>query len=572
MSILSFKNVSKSFGDAKILKDITLDVAEGEFIAILGFSGSGKSTLMNLMTGLITPDTGTATFRGAPIVEPGPERGLVFQSYSLMPWLTVNGNVALAVDAVHAHMPKADRAALVKKYVDMVGLSHATDRRPSELSGGMRQRVSVARALAMQPEVLLLDEPLSALDALTRANLQDEIETISQKEKKTIVLITNDVDEAILLADRIVTLKPGPEATLGPDFQVNIPRPRDRTKMNDDPAFIKLRADVTKYLMDIGFSAAAEQTRSMPDVQAVHQMAPSALREAGKSEGFNDERYLQFSMVHKVYPTPKGPLTVVEDFDMTLQKGEFVSVIGHSGCGKSTALTMAAGLNPISKGGIILDGKHVEGADPERAVVFQSPSLFPWLTAKQNVAIGVDKVYPNASQIERQEVVEYYLERVGLADSMDRNAVDLSNGMQQRVGIARAFALSPKLLLLDEPFGMLDSLTRWELQEVLMDVWSKTKVTTICVTHDVDEAVLLSDRICMMTNGPRATIGKMLSVDLPRPRTRKALMEHSDYYRYRAEVLQFLEDYEHGDPDTVVEESAAQDSHETAAATTGEAA
>lgn len=207
---------------------------------------------------------------------------------------------------------------------------------------------------------------------------------------------------------------------------------------------------------------------------------------------------------------------------------------------------MAAGLNEISKGVINLDGRGVVGADPERAVVFQSPNLFPWLTAKENVAIGVNKVYPRASIAERQDVVEYYLERVGLADAMDRPASSMSNGMKQRVGIARAFALSPKLLLLDEPFGMLDSLTRWELQEVLMEVWDRTKVTAICVTHDVDEAILLADRVVMMTNGPQATIGKIVDVDLPRPRSRKALLEHPDYYKYRQEVLDFLEEYEHG--------------------------
>ena len=259
-----------------------------------------------------------------------------------------------------------------------------------------------------------------------------------------------------------------------------------------------------------------------------------------------DNRFLDFSQLHKIYPTPKGPLTVVEDFDLKIDRGEFISLIGHSGCGKSTVLTMAAGLNPISKGAIKLDGRHVEGADPERAVVFQSPNLFPWLSARENCAIGVDKVYPKASQAERQDVVEYYLERVGLADAMDKPACDMSNGMQQRVGIARAFALSPKLLLLDEPFGMLDSLTRWELQEVLMEVWSRTKVTAICVTHDVDEAILLADRVVMMTNGPQATIGKITEVDLPRPRTRKALLQHPDYYAYRQEVLDFLEEYEHG--------------------------
>ncbi|MXU63888.1 ABC transporter ATP-binding protein [Oceanomicrobium pacificus] len=542
--ILKLENVCKSYGEAHVLDGIDLAVEEGEFVAIVGFSGSGKTTLMNILSGLEMPDTGAALFRNKEITGPGPERGLVFQSYSLMPWLTVTGNVALAVDAVHGKKSRADRADIVKHYVDMVGLSHATDRRPAELSGGMRQRVSVARALAMQPEVLLLDEPLSALDALTRANLQDEIERISQIEKKTIILITNDVDEAILLADRIIPLNPGPGAAFGPGFEVNIPRPRDRTAMNDNTAFKKLRADVTQYLMEVGFEAREAGTRLLPDVTAVHQMAPKAYREA--SAASLDARYLQFSQVHKIYPTPKGPLTVVEDFDMTVNKGEFISVIGHSGCGKSTVLTMAAGLNPISKGGIVLDGKHVEGADPERAVVFQSPNLFPWLTARENVAIGVDKVYPSASRAERQDVVEYYLERVGLADAMHQPADSLSNGMKQRVGIARAFALSPKLLLLDEPFGMLDSLTRWELQDVLMEVWSRTKVTAICVTHDVDEAVLLSDRVVMMTNGPRARIGKVMDVTLPRPRSRKALLEHPDYYRYRAEVLQFLEDYEHG--------------------------
>ncbi|MEM6905097.1 MAG: ATP-binding cassette domain-containing protein, partial [Pseudomonadota bacterium] len=209
---------------------------------------------------------------------------------------------------------------------------------------------------------------------------------------------------------------------------------------------------------------------------------------------------------------------------------------------------------------IVLDGKHVAEADPERAVVFQAPSLFPWLTAKENVAIGADRVYPTASRAERQDVVEYYLERVGLGDAMDKPASELSNGMQQRVGIARAFALSPKLLLLDEPFGMLDSLTRWELQEVLMEVWSRTKVTAVCVTHDVDEAILLADRVVMMTNGPRATIGKIMEVDLPRPRSRKALLEHPDYYLYREQLLSFLEEYEtgaHGQEKPVAKRRAA---------------
>ncbi|MGB3247366.1 MAG: ABC transporter ATP-binding protein [Sulfitobacter sp.] len=545
MNILSFNNVNKGFGvgthRAEVLKGVNLDVEEGEFVAILGFSGTGKSTLMNLIAGLEMPDRGTVTFKGNPITGPGPERGLVFQSYSLMPWLTVGGNVGLAVDAVFPKLSKAERQAKIAHYVGMVGLSHAIARRPAELSGGMRQRVSVARALAMNPEMLLLDEPLSALDALTRANLADEILDIWESDKKTCILITNDVDEAILLADRIIPLNPN--GTLAEPVTVNIPRPRERGAMNHDVEFKRLRAQVTKYLMDVGMEAKVEETRSLPNVTPIHSV-PAAVAQA--QSGGLEERYLTFSQLHKIYPTPKGPLTVVEDFDLKVNKGEFISLIGHSGCGKSTVLTMAAGLNPISKGAIRLDGWNVNGADPERAVVFQSPNLFPWLTAKENVAIGVHKVYPRASQAERQDVIEYYLERVGLGDSMDKLASSMSNGMRQRVGIARAFALSPKLLLLDEPFGMLDSLTRWELQEVLMEVWSRTKVTAICVTHDVDEAIMLADRVVMMTNGPQATIGKITDVKLPRPRTRKALLEHPDYYLYREQVLSFLEEYEHG--------------------------
>ena len=545
MNALELINASKGFGAGaarrEVLRGLNLKVKEGEFLAILGFSGSGKTTLINLMAGLSLPDTGEVLFDGAKVTGPGPARGVVFQSYALMPWLPVAGNVALAVDAVHGALPKAERAALVAKYIAMVGLSHATARRPAELSGGMRQRVAVARALAMEPKVLLMDEPLSALDALTRANLADEIEAIWNANKRTVVLITNDVDEALVLADRILTLTP--EGTLGAEFTVTLTRPRQRAAMNHDPGFKALRAEVTGYLMDIGIRTKTGDSRILPDVTPRHAL-PSAVKDATKS--FNDHRYLQYSQLHKIYATPSGPLTVVENFDLTLKKGEFISLIGHSGCGKSTVLTMTAGLNDISKGAIKLDNWHIEGADPERAVVFQSPNLFPWLTAKENVAIGVDKVYPKATQAERQEVVEYYLERVGLADAMNRPAAEMSNGMRQRVGIARAFALSPKLLLLDEPFGMLDSLTRWELQEVLMEVWSRTKVTAVCVTHDVDEAILLADRVVMMTNGPQATIGKILKVDLPRPRTRKALLEHPDYYRYREEVLGFLSEYEHG--------------------------
>ncbi|MGE0286867.1 MAG: ABC transporter ATP-binding protein [Bradyrhizobium sp.] len=555
MSFLSLKGVSKAYGTGAkrtgVLADVNLEVAEGEFVAIVGFSGSGKTTLISTISGLVQPDAGEVTLKGKPVTGPGPDRGVVFQSYSLMPWLPVRGNIALAVDEVFSRESRKERAARVDRYIAMVSLSHAADRLPSELSGGMRQRVAVARALATSPEMLLLDEPLSALDALTRAKLQDEIVEIWSRDKRTVIMITNDVDEAILLADRIIPLLPGPNATLGEEFKVDIPRPRDRTSINEDSRFKRLRQAVTGYLMDVVAQRSAQTApaaTTLPNVVAITQMEkpPEAFQKAAASSTRNLDRYLEFSQLSKIYPTPTGPLTVVDNFDLKVRKGEFISIIGHSGCGKSTVLSMTAGLNEVSLGGIILDGREVATAGPDRAVVFQAPSLFPWLTARDNVALGVDRVYPHATRKERAEIVDYYLERVGLADSLDKPAAAMSNGMRQRVGIARAFALSPKLLLLDEPFGMLDSLTRWDLQEVLMEVWKRTEVTAICVTHDVDEAILLADRVVMMTNGPNARIGHIMQVDIPRPRTRKALLEHPNYYSYRSELLEFLEAYEHG--------------------------
>ncbi len=355
-----------------MLRDLSLGVAEGEFVAILGFSGSGKTTIMNMIAGLTLPDRGSVTFRGKPVKGPGPERGMVFQSYSLMPWLTVRGNVLLAIEAMFPKLGKAAKVAKADHCFGMVGLSHAVHRRPAELSGGLRQRVAVARALALDPDLPLLDEPLSALDALTRANLADEILENWEADKKAVVLITNDVDEAIVMADRIIPLNP--DGTLGDPVTVSLPRPRDRTAMNHGAGFKALRGRITGYLMDMGIEGAVAETRVLPDVTPIHGV-PSAA--AAAQEGMLEKRFLDFSQLQKIYPTPKGPSCVVEYFDIKVNRGEFNSLIGQSGCGKSTVLTMAAGLNPISKGAIKLDGRHVEGADPERAVVFQSPNLFP---------------------------------------------------------------------------------------------------------------------------------------------------------------------------------------------------
>ena len=252
--------------------------------------------------------------------------------------------------------------------------------------------------------------------------------------------------------------------------------------------------------------------------------------------------YVEISQLMKAYPGAGGQRAViVKDFNLSIAKGEFVSIIGHSGCGKSTQLMMLAGLTEITEGGIIIAGKEIAGPGPDRGIVFQSPSLLPWLTAFENVMLGVEQVFFTGSKEERRHIAEYYLTVVGLGEAMDKHPAELSQGMQQRVGIARAFALKPKMLLLDEPFGMLDSLTRYELQAVLLELWRKDRITTMLVTHDVDEALYLSDRVVCMTDGPEATIGEILTVPFPRPRDRKAVMEHADYVPLRNELISFLE-------------------------------
>ena len=551
--LLRLEGIAKRYHDdngqvTSVLEDLHLDVAEGEFLAILGFSGSGKSTLVSLMAGLIEPDEGRMLLRGQPCRGPGRDRGVVFQNYSLMPWLNVEQNVRLAVDAVLSEVPKAERDTIVHDTIKLVGLHDAKDRKPAQLSGGMRQRVAVARALATGPEILLLDEPLSALDALTRARLQDEVEQIRAIGGRTIVLVTNDVDEALLLADRVAVLQQGPGARIGRIFDVDVLRPRSRTESNHEPGYTRLRNEIIGYLDSINGAKLSVDDRIARELPGIVPMAfdppPRAFQTAQRS--VVERRYLELFQLKKIYPTKQGPLTVLEDVNLIMNKGEFVSLIGHSGCGKSTVLSMAAGLTEVSGGGVVLDVQEVRAAGPDKAVVFQAPSLLPWLTARQNVAVGVDRVFRDATAEERTDIIEYYLDRVGLGQVMDKKAAEMSNGMRQRVGLARAFALSPKLLLLDEPFGMLDSLTRWDLQDVLIDVWNRTKVTTICVTHDVDEAILLADRVVMMTNGPHATIGKILEIDLPRPRARHTVLKDQKFYRYREEVLTFLQDFAHG--------------------------
>ncbi len=251
--------------------------------------------------------------------------------------------------------------------------------------------------------------------------------------------------------------------------------------------------------------------------------------------------HLELSKVGIDFPTPKGPFCALQNVDLRIAKGEFVSLIGHSGCGKSTVLNIVAGLYQATTGGVMLNGREVNEPGPERAVVFQNHSLLPWLTAYENVELGVKQVFKGKkSKAEMKQWIEHNLELVHMSHAIHKRPDELSGGMKQRVGIARALAMEPQILLMDEPFGALDALTRAHLQDSLMEIQYQLGNTVIMITHDVDEAVLLSDRIVMMTNGPAATIGEILDVKLPKPRNRLELADDAEYNHYRSSVLRFL--------------------------------
>jgi nitrate/nitrite transport system ATP-binding protein len=280
MAFLELTDVNKSYGGHSVLQGLNLSIERGEFVAIVGYSGAGKTTLISLIAGLTKPDSGTVKLNDLEITGPGPDRGIVFQNYSLLPWLTVTENIDLAVSQVFPNWSVDKKAQHVVKYIAMVNLTPHAHKIPRQLSGGQRQRVSVARALAMDPQILLLDEPLSALDALTRATLQDEIERIWEADKKTVVLITNDVDEGLLLADRIIPLLPGPGASLGDSVPVTLARPRDRKALNHDPEFKRLRALVTNQLLGYAERRRTTVTRklTLPDILPEDLEAPRTSR------------------------------------------------------------------------------------------------------------------------------------------------------------------------------------------------------------------------------------------------------------------------------------------------------
>jgi nitrate ABC transporter ATP-binding subunit len=254
---------------------------------------------------------------------------------------------------------------------------------------------------------------------------------------------------------------------------------------------------------------------------------------------------LELTGLCKVFPTPTGPFVAVKDVNAKIMTGEFVAILGHSGCGKSTVLSIVAGLDQATYGGVVIDGKEVTEPGPERAIVFQSPCLLPWLTVRQNVQVAATQGVARRQRRDAADAAMHYLDVVGIADAADQRPPQLSLGTQQCASLARALSVEPRFLLLDEPFSQLDSLTRFELQDTLLRVWEESGRTVVMVTHDVDEALYLADRLVLMTDGPEATVGEVLRVPFPRPRSRAAVLAHPEYHACRRRVIDFLEHHAH---------------------------
>ncbi|MFZ1024907.1 MAG: nitrate ABC transporter ATP-binding protein [Limnoraphis robusta] len=254
----------------------------------------------------------------------------------------------------------------------------------------------------------------------------------------------------------------------------------------------------------------------------------------------NRQAFLSFENVSKIYPTPKGPYTVLEDVNLTIDQGEFICVIGHSGCGKSTLLNMVSGFNQPTHGKVLLQGQAIKEPGPDRMVVFQNYALLPWRSVFDNVYLAVNAVYPNKPEAEKRAIVRDHLALVGLAEAAEKKPTQISGGMKQRAAIARALAIRPEVLILDEPFGALDAITKEELQEELLKIWNDHRCTVLMITHDIDEALFLANRLVMMTNGPHATIGEVLEIPFERPRDRTQIMEDPVYYDLRNYALDFL--------------------------------
>ena len=467
MAYIEAHGLSKSFGSPSrhVLDRVSLTVDKGEFVSIVGFMGCGKSTLLNLLAGVTEPDAGTITIDSRPLGGIARQASIVFQNYSLLPWFSALENVRLAVDAARPEWSRTEQKQQAERYLRLVGLGNAIHRRPSQLSGGMRQRVAIARAFATDPEILFLDEPFGALDALTRGSLQQELARLCSEAGRpvTTVMITNNIDEALLLSDRIVPM------TKGPARHARIVR-RRRSGEAPKPRSARARraghsCQGPRRRVPVGSPA---RVTVAPRPQAAGAAAGILACRGQRGGGMSLIVPLELTGLTKVFPTEAGPFVAVKNVNVRIQKSEFICIVGHSGCGKSTVLSIIAGLQRATEGGVVINGKQTLEPGADRAVVFQTPSLLPWLTARQNVELAVQQKFSALKASKRRAHALKYLALTGVADAADQLPAEMSLGMQQCVSLARALSLEPELLLLDEPFSMLDSLTRLDLQDTLL--------------------------------------------------------------------------------------------------------
>ena len=514
MAILDLKGVSKSYGGNTVLHNIDLSIEEGEFVAIVGFSGSGKSTLINLIAGLAMPDAGEVLYRGKPVTGPGPERGLVFQSYSLMPWLSVKENVALAVDAVHTAKPSAERGVLTRRAVETVGLGHATDRRPKELSGGMRQRVLIAIALVAKPRLLVADEPTSALDVTVQRRILDHLDDLTSATGTGVLLITHDLGVAADRADRIVVMSRGRVVETGtPDEVLGAPREAyTRALLAAAPSLRGARrpdvgtaasttsgpvgtAGTTGTPGTAAGDAAAAPARSVPG--AAHPAPPAALEVRG---------------LVKDFPLPRGAaLRAVDDVSFAVPRGRTLALVGESGSGKSTTARLALRLAEPTAGTVHVDGVDVtraRGADLRALrrrlqVVQQNPyaSLDPRWPVERIVTEPL-RAFGVGTRRERAGRAAELLDVVALPSSaLQRRPAELSGGQRQRVAIARALSVRPDIVVLDEPVSALDVSVQAQILDLLADLQRDLHVSYLFISHDLAVVRQVAHDVVVLRHG-----------------------------------------------------------------------
>lgn len=534
-AVLELREICKAHGRGAhrhvLFHKLDLRVAEGEWLVVLAADGRGKTSLISLMAGLQLADEGEVLFRGLPVLCTAAANGALLRGAALRPWLSVHDNLVAALAHTYRSLPVSRQHELATHYARRLDLDDVRAQKPRKLDATQRCRALLARTLALEPELLLLDEPLRDLDACTRAALCDALALLPELRKRSCVWITDDVDEALQLADRIVVLQAGGDgdSRLGAMVRVELPRPRRRLALQHDADYIALRKTLIEALQEAVPTSLVTGSAG-PHLPSQDDPAPAAANDEHGTvrRSPRPERYLEFSAVGSDGSSAR------ERFSLKVEQGECVALMGPPDGRASTLLAMAAGLQPIAHGAIVLDGRQIGAPAADRYRLTATPPLQPWRSVSDNLMQDVRAQFPQLDAAARAAVVLHYLARVGL-DAESHRAGSLSARAQQSLALARAFALSPKLLLLDEPFAALAQPDRWTVQAQLLALWSRTRPTLLLKTHDIDEAILLADRIVVL--GDEAASHE---VRLPRPRSRLGMLGQPAYYTLRSQLLRAL--------------------------------